>query len=309
MELGHSFITQVSRDDEAGTHSLSSGDKANVKPRPPGLLEQFLCCFRQTSSHPSQTRSTQTAPCSPVPTIIPSSDPDSIKVPENHLLQPMRVQDKHKKCVVIDLDETLVHSSFAPVHNADFVIPVEIDGTIHQVYVLKRPYVDEFLQKMGDLFECVLFTASLGKYADPVTDLLDKWGVFRFRLFRESCVFHKGSYVKDLSRLGRDLNKTVILDNSPASYMFHPQNAVPIVSWFDDPSDRELLELMPFFENLARIDDVCTFLSNANLPNGCITFAVSNIEEDVDNVSSAAVPSVTSPLMSSNPVTAVAQVS
>ena len=84
---------------------------------------------------------------------------------------------------------------------------------------------------------------------------------------------------------------------------------VPIVSWFDDPSDRELLELMPFFENLARIDDVCTFLSNANLPNGCITFAVSNIEEDVDNVSSAAVPSVTSPLMSSNPVTAVAQVS
>lgn len=52
---------------------------------------------------------------------------------------------------------------FQPVSNADFIVPVEIDGTIHQVYVLKRPYVDEFLQKMGEMFECVLFTASLAK--------------------------------------------------------------------------------------------------------------------------------------------------
>lgn len=61
-----------------------------------------------------------------------------------------------------------------PIPNADFIVPVEIDGTIHQVYVLKRPHVDEFLQKMGELYECVLFTASLAKYADPVADLLDK---------------------------------------------------------------------------------------------------------------------------------------
>ena len=48
-------------------------------------------------------------------------------------------------------------------NNADFIVPVEIDGIIHQVYVLKRPYVDEFLKKMGQLYECVLFTASLAK--------------------------------------------------------------------------------------------------------------------------------------------------
>lgn len=66
------------------------------------------------------------------------------------------------------------------------------------------------------------------QYADPVSDLLDKWGAFRSRLFRESCVFHKGNYVKDLSRLGRDLNKVIIIDNSPASYIFHPNNAVRI---------------------------------------------------------------------------------
>lgn len=80
-----------------------------------------------------------------------------------YLLPPVRHSDSHKKCMVIDLDETLVHSSFKPINNADFVVPVEIDGTVHQVYVLKRPYVDEFLQRMGELYECVLFTASLAK--------------------------------------------------------------------------------------------------------------------------------------------------
>lgn len=67
------------------------------------------------------------------------------------------------------------------------------------------------------------------QYADPVADLLDKWGAFRARLFRESCVFHRGNYVKDLSRLGRDLRRVLILDNSPASYVFHPDNAVSAV--------------------------------------------------------------------------------
>ena len=59
-----------------------------------------------------------------------------------------------------------------------------------------------------------------------MTDLLDKWDVFHSRLFRESCVFHRGNYVKDLSRLGRELHKIIIVDNSPASYIFHPDNAV-----------------------------------------------------------------------------------
>jgi Dullard-like phosphatase family protein len=143
-------------------------------------------------------------------------------------------------------------------------VPVEIDGEYHQVYVLKRPFVDEFLKKMGELYECVLFTASLAKYADPVADLLDKWGVFRARLFRESCVYYRGNYVKDLSRLGRDLNKTIILDNSPASYIFHPDNAVPCASWFDDAHDTELLDLVPHFQRLAGLDSVYSVLRPGN---------------------------------------------
>jgi RNA polymerase II subunit A small phosphatase-like protein len=292
---GQSIITQVNRDEEPlNSPIIQEREIVHKKPRTPNLLRQLFCCFRPPSGTVVQQRSSSSSSsscsspslvqCTPLPTTCTVEEIINTQVDVNSLLEPLRVQDRNKKCVVIDLDETLVHSSFSPVHNADFIIPVDIDGTVHQVYVLKRPYVDEFLQKMGELFECVLFTASLGKYADPVTDLLDKWGVFRARLFRESCVFHRGSYVKDLSRLGRDLKRIVIIDNSPASYMFHPRNAVPVVSWFDDPSDRELLDLIPFFENLAQIDDVYTFLDNANLPNSFgFNVAIANTSSNSDD--------------------------
>ena len=61
-----------------------------------------------------------------------------------------------------------------PISNADFIVPVEIDNVIHQVYVLKRPYVDEFLCRMGELFECVLFTASLAKVRRLIFNLQRK---------------------------------------------------------------------------------------------------------------------------------------
>ncbi|KAF8561079.1 hypothetical protein P879_08962 [Paragonimus westermani] len=191
---------------------------------------------------------------------------ESIFRRHNALLGPRGENDKGKKCFVIDLDETLVHSSFKMVEHADFKVGVEIDGVTHRVYVLKRPHVDIFLSTMANLYECVLFTASLAKYADPVADFIDKWNVFRYRLFRESCVYHRGNYVKDLSHLGRPINQIVILDNSPASYMFHTHHAVQISSWFDDANDRVLLDLIPYFERLASHPNVVDFLRNNTPP-------------------------------------------
>jgi carboxy-terminal domain RNA polymerase II polypeptide A small phosphatase len=62
--------------------------------------------------------------------------------------------------------------------------------------------------------------------------------------------------------LGRNLKDVIILDNSPASYIFHPTNAIPISSWFNDPSDTELLDLIPFLEDLKLVDNVMTVLSS-----------------------------------------------
>jgi len=106
----------------------------------------------------------------------------------------------------------------------------------------------------------VVFTASLAKYADPLLDILDKSKVVRVRLFREACVQHYGNYVKDLTHLGRALEHSVIIDNSPFSYMFQPDNAIPITSWFNDRNDRQLYDLIPFLDTLAACDDVVAVL-------------------------------------------------
>ncbi|XP_072010507.1 CTD small phosphatase-like protein isoform X2 [Engystomops pustulosus] len=252
-----SIITQISNPkEEAAQDKVSQCNISLKKQRDRSIFSSLFCCFRSYNVEPPASNNNS----SPLPPLVEENG-GVPKPPTKYLLPELKASDYGKMCVVIDLDETLVHSSFKPINNADFIVPVEIDGTIHQVYVLKRPHVDEFLQKMGELFECVLFTASLAKYADPVADLLDPWGVFKARLFRESCVFHRGNYVKDLSRLGRELSKVIIVDNSPASYIFHPENAVPVQSWFDDMADTELLDLIPFFEGLSKEENVYNMLN------------------------------------------------
>ncbi|KAF2714558.1 NIF-domain-containing protein [Pleomassaria siparia CBS 279.74] len=184
---------------------------------------------------------------------------------QKFLLGPIQPRFQGKKCLVLDLDETLVHSSFKILHQADFTIPVEIEGQYHNVYVIKRPGVDAFMKRVGELYEVVVFTASVSKYGDPLLDQLDIHGVVHHRLFRESCYNHQGNYVKDLSQIGRDLRETIIIDNSPTSYIFHPQHAVPISSWFSDAHDNELLDLIPVLEDLAgaQVSDVSLVLDVA----------------------------------------------
>jgi RNA polymerase II subunit A small phosphatase-like protein len=133
-----------------------------------------------------------------------------------------------------------------------------IDGIVHNVYVLKRPGVDDFIERLADHYELIVFTASLSKYADPLLDLLDVKKVISKRLFREHCVFYDGHYVKDLSTLNREISQTIIVDNSPMSYIFHPENAIDCSSYFDDPADVELWQIADFLESIKDCDDVRT---------------------------------------------------
>ncbi|KAF2150547.1 hypothetical protein K461DRAFT_314541 [Myriangium duriaei CBS 260.36] len=174
--------------------------------------------------------------------------------------------DAPKKTLIVDLDETLIHSmakggrmSTGHMVEVKFQGPIGGGGVVlgPQVpilyYVHERPHCHEFLRKVCKWFNLVVFTASVQEYADPVIDWLERErAYFVGRYYRQHCTFRNGAYIKDLAQVEPDLSKVMILDNSPMSYIFHEDNAIPIEGWISDPTDNDLLHLVPFLEGLHR---------------------------------------------------------
>jgi CTD small phosphatase-like protein 2 len=131
-----------------------------------------------------------------------------------------------------------------PIPDADVRFPVTFNNANYEVYVRKRPHLDKFFALIAGKFEVTVFTASQQVYAERLLNLLDPEGKhIHNRLYRDSCLNVDGNFLKDLNVLGRDLTKTVLVDNSPHAFGYQLENGVPIESWFEDKSDTELLKV------------------------------------------------------------------
>lgn len=182
------------------------------------------------------------------------------------LLPPQDPKHHGKKTLILDVDETLVHSSYQGNGHYDVHLSIDMDdGSSVSVYVAFRPFLHQFLRAIKPLFEVVIFTASMAKYCNPLMDSIDQENLLgNLRLVREHCSSVGGTFVKDLSLLGRNLDQVAIIDNSPVAYLFQQRNAIPITSWFDDPDDTELERLIPVLEALAEANTVYDVLDNYN---------------------------------------------
>jgi RNA polymerase II subunit A small phosphatase-like protein len=165
------------------------------------------------------------------------------------------------------------------------------------VYVQKRPGVDAFLHRMSQLYEVIIYTASIDRYAQPLLKLLDPLKLTSHHLYRDSCTIVNNAFVKDLKLLGRDLARTVIVDNTPSAYMLQPENAIPILTWTGDPSDNKLNELIPLLEELNSKEDARKYITDKYLPllktqqvsnriSKDIPLLIKNIDEEVMKVKS-----------------------
>jgi len=195
-------------------------------------------------SHPPLTVATIKSPTSPASSLRLTKYPRSPAPPRP--LVPRRQPSYSRpatrsssrlaqKTLVIDLDETLIHSlAKGGRMSSGHMVEVKLSSTVgyggttlgpqHPIlyYVHKRPHCDDFLRKVCKWYNLVVFTASVQEYADPVIDWLEQERqYFSGRYYRQHCTFRNGAYIKDLSSVEPDLSKVMILDNSPLSYIFH----------------------------------------------------------------------------------------
>jgi Dullard-like phosphatase family protein len=143
------------------------------------------------------------------------------------VLPPKKAEPEYT--LVLDLDETLIHFERNSEHGGEFLI---------------RPFAQDLLQELSSCFEIVIFTASTQSYADWILDRIDKGKCISHRLYRQHMIpLERVGYFKDLRLLGRDLSKTIIVDNNPSNFRLQPANGIKIKSWFNDKTDRALLNL------------------------------------------------------------------
>ena len=141
--------------------------------------------------------------------------------------------------LVLDLDETL--------------ISYQNDEKGRGIFI-PRPGLNQFLTEINKIYEIILFTSATQNYADPILDSIDKNKIFfDKRLYRQHTLLVNDTFVKDLSKLGRDLSKVVILDNRPQNYELQKENGIYIRSFYgDNKFDNALINLIPILKTIAK---------------------------------------------------------
>ena len=154
---------------------------------------------------------------------------------------------KDKILLILDMDETLIHSDLECKFTQHDVY-IEAEGGLIPLNI--RPNLFEFLDFCEQYFDIVIFTASCKDYADPILDFIEKnKKYFKNRFYREHCISYHNLFLKDLSIFNKDENKTIIVDNCLFSFAHYLKNGVLITSYYNDPEDLDLMSLVEFFKS------------------------------------------------------------
>lgn len=178
---------------------------------------------------------------------------------DEYLLEPQFIEDEGRQTLILDLDETLIHALPPGQEPPPHLESIEVEYPKNSIKVLKRPGLTEFLDKIKDLFEVLIWTASSQEYADPIINAIDPTNIVAHRLYRQDCTIYKEkrrssvSYnkspelnclkidsIKELNRLGRDVKRCFIVDDKEISYSKNADRGIPIKAWVEDENDREL---------------------------------------------------------------------
>jgi Dullard-like phosphatase family protein len=146
-----------------------------------------------------------------------------------------QINPKYKYTLVLDMDETLIHYFFTHINGMFFV----------------RPFCFDFLRELNEIYEIVTFTAGTKEYADNILNILDiDNNIIKYRLYRQHTTILGCSIYKDLSKLGRDLSRVIIIDNLKENFKMQPNNGIFIKTWTNDINDVQFKDILKILKDI-----------------------------------------------------------
>ena len=143
----------------------------------------------------------------------------------------IKTPNKKKYSLVFDLDETLINIEFKDIENNKCILHL-------------RPGLFSFLSDIKPYCELMTFTSASKEYAQPIINEIEsKAKYFDHNFFREHSIIYGNDFVKDISRIGRDMKKIIIIDNMEENFRLNIKNGIKIKAFYGDQNDNILFEL------------------------------------------------------------------
>ena len=174
----------------------------------------------------------------------------SVNVP---FLSPIEKKDNYILTIVLDLDKTLIYCEDEEDENYEEEEDEEKEEEVKNEIIL-RPGLYEFLDSLMKLkCELIIFTSSKKQKADEYINKIEKnKKYFNKILYRDYCTLIGAAYVKDISKLGRDLSKTIIIDNDLGCFYLQQENGILIKSFNGEKDDKNLFNLSNILEKIIK---------------------------------------------------------
>ena len=162
---------------------------------------------------------------------------------------------KNKKyTLILDLDETLVYVKEVNLQNKNY-------SNSNQRIINLRPGLFSFLNTVKPYYEIISFSCASKTYADNIIKKIEtNQKYFDYNLYREHTTLYGTEYVKDISKIGRNIKEMIIVDNLEQNFILNPDNGIKIASYYgknsiDDNKLYELQKLLILFYKL-KYDDL-----------------------------------------------------
>lgn len=167
-----------------------------------------------------------------------------------------------KPTLILDLDNTLIYSSTKELEKFDHAITINYGGKLQKIWILERPGLQQFLDHISTKYEIILFTAGVQQYGIKAMRAIDVKRRIKYFLDRRFCTpigkndKNQTFFSKDIRNLGRELSKTLLVDDRDYSFCFNTKNGILVSNFDGDLTDSCLKQLSRYLDYCCTLADM-----------------------------------------------------